>query len=372
MNGMTLLKKLIVAIAFSAVFSINAQTSTGTSSETSTGGSGTSSGSVVSGASPQSVPLVSTSMLKAYALAVVSNIRGQVSGDSVSGTKRSFNVSYSFKDADAEHMGAVAAAQTLSFTADPTEKLQTYMSYATTTVIPGWEFELFWGYTNFYLAKVDGVWQMPPSAKKLHLSLSDYIPMYVPDISGAYIEKYDDAGNYVDYYNFAWDGRVHAAYNVLILGKKFVNQNAKLFIEKRDGSKIIYNIKKEGAKIPLSDVLANGSAPAVDGARSVASNSASIIYGDGDEIVRASYTQDTVVNVSFAPAQTKYPIKVSVVDAAQFAADPLNTIWTDYNPYQNPVKFIATSGRSYLIRFDMPEPPAELPNYNGGGGEGKG
>jgi hypothetical protein len=246
------------------------------------------------------------------------------------------------------------------------------MSYATTTVIPGWEFELFWGYTNFYLAKVDGVWQMPPSAKKLHLSLSDYIPMYVPDISGAYIEKYDDAGNYVDYYNFAWDGRVHAAYNVLILGKKFVNQNAKLFIEKRDGSKIIYNIKKEGAKIPLSDVLANGSAPAVDGARSVASNSASIIYGDGDEIVRASYTQDTVVNVSFAPAQTKYPIKVSVVDAAQFAADPLNTIWTDYNPYQNPVKFIATSGRSYLIRFDMPEPPAELPNYNGGGGEGKG
>ncbi len=317
--------------------------------------------------SPAQVPIMSIRTLKAYALSLVSSINGGIWGNSVTIDHRSFPIAYPHKDADVDHMASVAHSGVVRFSADPTEELQSELSYYATTTVPNWSFQIFWGYTKFHLAQVGDNWQVPQEAYKIDMHMSDWIPFKVPGIRNAYIITEDEFGNDKDYYSFRWDNRLNLDEELLFIGSKHVSQKGKLYIEISDGSKIIYNLKDEGSRQEQVSPAVDGFQPSIVGVRSLPVNTISITLQEGDELVRVAYTTGFRVNVTFPQGLSRYPISVHVIDANQFANNPFLD-WAEFNPFQ-PMTFNVAHG-AILIRYEYEDQPQPLNDSNSGGSSG--
>lgn len=318
---------------------------------------------------PSAVPMMSVGTLKAYALVNVSSLSGQYYGDSVSSGSW-FRIPYPFKDADPDHMASLMAEQVIEWSADPSEQLGSYVSYSSTTIVPNSWFEMFSGSENFFLTKVGEEWHVPAAGNRVRLQLGNWIPLRIPGVQDAYIITQNADGYDTDYYNFHWDNRIDAERGYIILGRQLVNQRGKLYVRLNDGSKLVYDLRKEGDLIPAVAPEAGGLAPSIDGVRSVPENTSTIVFQDGDELVRAKYSLniEQKVFVAFPPGLSRYPVAVYVVDANAFAANPFMD-WSRFIVGKEII--IGVKSGSLLFRFEYDEPAPSLPEYQNNGGGGK-
>lgn len=347
--------KVLAIIAMSAAVSV-AQTPV-------SGGSGGSTSGTPSTSAPESVPLMSIRMLKAYALTMPTELSEQVYGASVAGSGRYVVIDYPYNDADPDHMAELLKSNPVRFTADPTEKLNSWVSYSSRK-IANFQFDAFYGGTNFYLQKVGDSWRVPADALKVRLQLSDWIPVSFPGIKYAYIENRDKDGNYTGRYDFMAEHRLYPEQGILILGKSVVSQPGKLYIRYQDDSVVVYDIKNEGQKLPSVAPSPDVFGPTIDGVRSLANNTWNIFFADGDEIVKAKFTSAGTVQINFPEGLSRYPNRVYVVLASAFAKNPAIQ-WSEFNPFKL-INFPIASG-TYLIRFEYDDVPEPLPVYDGKG-----
>lgn len=323
---------------------------------------------------PDYIPLVSEATLKAYALTLVNQIQGNLWSPSMSGTTY-FSVAYTNHDADPNKMAQLASSQTMSVTFDQAERASAGLNYYAAMNYSGygsmWH-QLFYCYTNFFFENVGGVWKVPAAAYTNVLQMGDYIPFPMGKaISYAYMELENENGDQIGSYEFRQnEGRINADIGLLYLGKEQTAQTGKLYVNFRDGTKAIYDLRG-GNQRPTVTSTVHGLIATIDGVRSLPDNTTNVVFKVGDEIVRGKYTTVSVVSVTFPPGHTKYPIGVYVVDAAAFAADP-TMAWEFWNPFQAEVRFSTQANQTVLIRFEYAPSPDKLENYNYYGGGGKG
>lgn len=320
---------------------------------------------------PATVPMMSVGTLKAYALANVSSLSGQYYGDSVSSGSW-LRIPYPHKDADPDHMASLLSEQVIEWSADPSELLGSYVSYGSTSIVPNSWFEMFSGSANFFLTKVGEEWHVPAAGNQVRLQLGNWIPLRIQGVQDAYIVTQNADGYDTDYYNFRWDNRIDTERGYIILGRQLVNQRGKLYVSLNDGSKLVYDLRKEGDLIPAVAPEAGGLTPSIDGVRTVPENTTTIVFQDGDELVRAKYSLpiEQKVFVAFPPGLSRYPVAVYVVDADAFTANPFMD-WAQFVVWKDII--VGAKRGSLLFRFEYDEPAPSLPEYqNNGGGGGKG
>lgn len=339
--------------------------------ESSDSGGATSSTSTM--AVPESVPLGSPKILKAYALTLVGKISVQVYGDSVSGENYLW-VDYPHTDADPDKMAKVANAQKLRFSATTDGKLTSYISYESRSIVltdpdnvdnqSSTTFTLFWGYKNFKLVKVENSWKVPETAKDIELELISQVPFVIPGMRDVYMITRDSEGNQNGYFNFRDDqGDYWLRRGIIFLNENLTSRNGELNVTMTDGSRATYDLAS-GDRKPLVPVEVGGFRPSIKNVRSVPENTPQIVYQEGDEIIRTAYTELMWTSIFFPSDLKRYPTKVCMIYTSILAENP-NAKWIEFNPYTEPVRFKVQVGQAILIRFEYPE--VRPPLWSNGG-----
>ncbi len=314
---------------------------------------------------PDSVPLMSESALKAYALLSINRIGGGIYSPSVSGNAY-FSVGYTNRDADPNRMAAVSTAQNLRPEFDPGEELQAYLSYEYHNVPSAsgssYGFTLFWASTNFYAEKVGTNWTIPAYAKTNVMEMMDWVVFPTGKaIDYAYIRLED--GNYYEFSER--DNSMWREHGFLFFSRKHTGQKGKMYVNFQDGTQVIYDLET-GKQRPIVKLDGRGLAGSIKGVRPLPMNTTNVVFQAGDQIIRVPFNRAAIVKVTFPSGIEDYPTEVRVIDVRAFAEDP-ESDWPMFNPLSGPVEFGVQPDQAILIRFEYPNHEQLKNPYEGKG-----